>query len=239
MSSSYDCTLRSLSLPTGQSTELFALDDADALITHFDMTPSGQEAWIVDSQGGLSHLDTREAAGTSSARRRRYEISGERANRKIGGVSINREWRVPNSPPCLAKVLPRGPARSPWLVCTASNDRFLRIWDVRQLSSLKTEPYTLIDSAPDADLKESDRKAMSAAAAGRAFPQDECSYETLQAAQTSKKKGAARGILRAQSLHGKSCSSAYWDPWGQRILTTSYDDRLRSKGAVDRRLRCR
>lgn len=132
--------------------------------------------------------------------------------------------------PIVLLNLRHGPARSPWLVCTASNDRYLRIWDVRQLSSLKTEPYTLIDSAPDADLKESDRKAMSTAAAGRAFPQDECSYETLQAAQTSKKKGAARGILRGQSLHGKSCSSAYWDPWGQRILTTSYDDRLRSKG---------
>lgn len=118
-------------------------------------------------------------------------------------------------------------ARSPWLVCTASNDRYLRIWDVRQLSSLKPESYTLVDSAPDADLKEADQKAIAKAAAERAFPQDECSYEVLQSAQ--KKGKAARGILRGQSLHGKSCSSAYWDPWGQRILTTSYDDRLRGE----------
>lgn len=40
-------------------------------------------------------------------------------------------------------------------------------------------------------------------------------------------KGA--GILRASWLHGKSCTSAYWDPWGRRILTTSYDDKLRGE----------
>jgi hypothetical protein len=37
-----------------------------------------------------------------------------------------------------------------------------------------------------------------------------------------------KGLLRAAYQHGKSCSAAYWDPWGRRILTTSYDDKLRS-----------
>ena len=37
------------------------------------------------------------------------------------------------------------------------------------------------------------------------------------------------GIMRASYVHGKSCTSAYWDPWGRRILTTSYDDKLRSE----------
>lgn len=36
-----------------------------------------------------------------------------------------------------------------------------------------------------------------------------------------------KGLLRASYQHGKSCSAAYWDPWGRRILSTSYDDKLR------------
>jgi len=29
--------------------------------------------------------------------------------------------------------------------------------------------------------------------------------------------------------HGKACSSAYWDPSGKHLLSTSYDDYIRSK----------
>lgn len=39
----------------------------------------------------------------------------------------------------------------------------------------------------------------------------------------------SKGLLRSSYQHGKSCSAAYWDPTGRRILTTSYDDKLRSK----------
>lgn len=39
------------------------------------------------------------------------------------------------------------------------------------------------------------------------------------------KKGM--GCLRGESRHDKSVSSAYWDPRGRQIVSTSYDDTLR------------
>jgi len=35
------------------------------------------------------------------------------------------------------------------------------------------------------------------------------------------------GTVRAEFTHGKSASSAYWDPRGRSIVSTSYDDTLR------------
>lgn len=35
--------------------------------------------------------------------------------------------------------------------------------------------------------------------------------------------------MRARWLHGKSVSSAYWDPRGRSIVSTSYDDTIRSE----------
>lgn len=40
-------------------------------------------------------------------------------------------------------------------------------------------------------------------------------------------------ILRARAPHGLSCSSAYWDGAGSRILTTSYDDRIRGQFEIN------
>jgi ABC-type uncharacterized transport system involved in gliding motility auxiliary subunit len=40
-------------------------------------------------------------------------------------------------------------------------------------------------------------------------------------------KGDGKALHRGAWQHGKSCSAAYWDPWGRRVLTTSYDDKLR------------
>lgn len=37
-----------------------------------------------------------------------------------------------------------------------------------------------------------------------------------------------KGCLRAEWRHGKSVSAAYWDPRGRSIVSTSYDDLLRS-----------
>jgi hypothetical protein len=56
------------------------------LITHFDLTPSGQEAWLVDKNGGISHCDFRERG-----ERRRWVVQGEGRAAKLGGVSVNRE----------------------------------------------------------------------------------------------------------------------------------------------------
>ena len=35
------------------------------------------------------------------------------------------------------------------------------------------------------------------------------------------------GTLRGEYPHNKSASSAYWDPRGRQIVSTSYDDTLR------------
>jgi WD40 repeat protein len=36
-----------------------------------------------------------------------------------------------------------------------------------------------------------------------------------------------KGTLMADWAHQKSVSSAYWDPSGSRIVSTSYDDTIR------------
>ena len=40
---------------------------------------------------------------------------------------------------------------------------------------------------------------------------------------------SGKGLFRAEFLHYKSVSSAYWDPRGRQIVSTSYDDTLRCK----------
>lgn len=57
-------------------------------------------------------------------------------------------------------------------------------------------------------------------------PTSSIPYEQVDKYQSSAK---GKGLLRASYQHRKSCSAAYWDPWGRRILTTSYDDNLRSE----------
>lgn len=56
------------------------------LITHFDLTPSGQDAWMVDKNGGISHCDFREGG-----ERRRWVVQEEGRAAKLGGISVNRE----------------------------------------------------------------------------------------------------------------------------------------------------
>lgn len=36
-----------------------------------------------------------------------------------------------------------------------------------------------------------------------------------------------KGCMRGEWRHDKSVSSAYWDPHGRRIVSTSYDDTIR------------
>ena len=38
---------------------------------------------------------------------------------------------------------------------------------------------------------------------------------------------AGKGTFRGEWKHDKSVSSAYWDPRGRQIVSTSYDDTLR------------
>ena len=41
-----------------------------------------------------------------------------------------------------------------------------------------------------------------------------------------------KDTLLAEWPHNKSVSAAYWDPRGRSILSTSYDDNLRSKSSL-------
>lgn len=59
------------------------------LINHFDLSPSGQEAWMVDKNGGISHWDTRESKKESG--RRRWVVQEEGRGAKLGGISVNRK----------------------------------------------------------------------------------------------------------------------------------------------------
>lgn len=87
-SSCYDCTLRHLDFSTLTSTEIFSLPDPDMLVTHFDLTPNGQEAWVADKNGGISHCDFRIKG---SEQRRRWVVQEEGRAAKLGGLSVNRE----------------------------------------------------------------------------------------------------------------------------------------------------
>lgn len=95
--SSYDCTIRSLSFTSGVSRELYSSSDG-VLITSIDLTPTGHEVWMSDSQGGATHLDIRE----DQRKARCYGLSDQ----KIGCISIN-------------------PTR-PHFLLTASNSRSLK-----------------------------------------------------------------------------------------------------------------
>ncbi|GHJ85332.1 hypothetical protein NliqN6_1734 [Naganishia liquefaciens] len=188
-SSAYDCSIRTISLLTGVSSAIYALPDPDALINHFDISPSGKEIWAVDSLGGLNHIDIREDAKQWG--RRRWVISGQNTNTKIGGVGIN----------------PKNPA----LICTASNDRTMRIWDTRHLHPIPSEPFPTATGTSDHD--------------SSIYPTNVSDWNEHVCPAMQTKKHA--GLLRTESPHDKSCSAAYWDSAGRRILTTCYDDRIR------------
>ncbi|KAI0306439.1 WD40 repeat-like protein [Multifurca ochricompacta] len=163
--SAYDSTVRSLSFTSGISREVFAMEKV--LITSMDLPPASHEMWLSDAEGWVTHLDLRE----DKTRRRAYQVSDQ----KIGCVSVN----------------PTNPA----FILTASNNRALKIWDVRKLRKLP---------APQGVL--------------------ELELEDVEKIKESK-EGTA--ILRGEWKHDRSVTSAYWDPRGRAIVSTSYDDALR------------
>ncbi|KAF9564603.1 WD40 repeat-like protein [Agrocybe pediades] len=177
--SSYDCTIRSLSFVSGTSTEIYSRNDG-VLISSIDLPPTGQEMWISDGAGGVTHLDLRE----DQSKARRYELS----EAKIGSVSVN-------------------PARPNFLL-TASNSRYLKVWDARKLENI---PVTLLGDSEELE--------------------DDSATQTLDFGGSivnehlDSKKG--KGGFRGEWKHDKSASSAYWDPRGRQIVSTSYDDAIR------------
>ncbi|KAF9075245.1 WD40-repeat-containing domain protein [Rhodocollybia butyracea] len=167
--SAYDCTVRALSFTSGVSREIFSNDDT--MISSIDVVPSGNEMWISDVSGGVTHLDLRQ----DKSKGKWYQLSEQ----KIGCVSVN-------------------PTRPNFLL-TASNSKELRIWDVRKLLTIVT----------DLSLEEST---------------SELASDVVTKYRDSKN---GSGLLRGEWRHNKSVSSAYWDPRGRSIVSTSYDDAIR------------
>lgn len=179
--SSYDCTVRSLSFVSGISKEVYATEDG-VLITSIDLPSSGQEMWIADSAGGVTHLDLREDKSDA----RRYTLS----NAKIGSVSIN--------------------STRPNFLLTASNSRFLKVWDVRKLNNISLSSLAPGNSMEDQDSNM--RKTL------------DFDFDVVEKFVESAK---GKGTFRGEYEHKKSASSAFWDPRGRQIVSTSYDDTLR------------
>ncbi|KAH7107553.1 WD40 repeat-like protein [Auriculariales sp. MPI-PUGE-AT-0066] len=102
----YDCTVRQWSFTSGMSRELLSLEDS--LISCVDVVPTGNELWISDTDGGLTHMDVRQ----HKSQARRFQLSEQ----KIGSVSINPQQHN--------------------MLLTASNSRSLKIWDARKLNQI-------------------------------------------------------------------------------------------------------
>ncbi|KDN44146.1 WD40 repeat-like protein [Tilletiaria anomala UBC 951] len=129
-SSSYDSTIRMLSLTSSTSSEVWGGQE-DVLLSIFDIlapaihpsafthTPSPgadeRSIWIGDHRGGLVHLDIRENK-TRRGSSRRWQV----CEKKIGAMSVNQV-----APHCIA---------------TASLDQHVRLFDVRALKSIKLTP---------------------------------------------------------------------------------------------------
>ncbi|KAJ3719734.1 WD40-repeat-containing domain protein [Lentinula raphanica] len=90
------------------------------------------------------------------------------------------------------------PTRENFLL-TASNSKELRIWDTRKLQSMITD-LSLEPSTTEFD------------------------SDVVTQYRESKD---GEGCLRGEWRHEKSVSSAYWDPRGRGIVSTSYDDAIR------------
>ena len=94
---------------------------------------------------------------------------------------------------------------------------FRRVWDARKLDSIPVRPTIrpslnyfiyyeqVLDSSLDFD------------------------FERIDAFCGSRPGKACR---RGEFIHGKSVSSAYWDPRGRSVVSTSYDDTLRRMSSL-------
>ncbi|KAG5462778.1 MAG: WD40-repeat-containing domain protein [Olpidium bornovanus] len=166
--SSYDGSVRQLDLVTSKSTEAFTFvehaglrltadfdDEDDCLITCVDVPrDSPNTLWFSDTSGRVGRRDMRARAGGTSM----FRLS----EKKVGCVSVTNDGRH---------------------VLTSSLDKMMRIWDVRCLSSVRTD-----------DGKE----------------------------ETSGIQGATW-----EWKHDLSVTAAYWSPSNNRVVSTSYDDKLR------------
>lgn len=110
----------------------------------------------------------------------------------------------------------------PNFMVTASNSRALRIWDLRMLRNISRNlddedaPITPPPSSPGAP-----EDGNNSVGTDETLVFDSATVSEY----TQSKRG--EGCLRGEWRHDKSVSSAYWDPRGRSIVSTSYDDTLR------------
>ncbi|TFK76374.1 WD40 repeat-like protein [Pluteus cervinus] len=104
------------------------------------------------------------------------------------------------------------PTRTHYLV-TSSNSRVLQIWDTRKLSNI---PVNLLEITP-------------ATAPGAGTDVPGIPFEEASGASMAEflETPDGKASVVAEWTHDKSVSSAYWDPRGRSVVSTSYDDSLR------------
>ena len=103
---------------------------------------------------------------------------------------------------------------------------YLRVWDTRMLETLsgrtlRSAPNSVGSASPRSPSKSKSRGPSSMLGAPNLV--DKVAVDKL----LETKHGQT--TMRARWLHGKSVSSAYWDPRGRSIVSTSYDDTIRSE----------
>ncbi|KAI0807417.1 WD40 repeat-like protein [Fomes fomentarius] len=130
---------------------------------------------------------------------KRYALSEQ----KIGSVSVN-------------------PTR-PYFLVTASNSRQLKVWDTRMLETLSGRSLRSAPSSPGPSSPRSPSKHRNKLVSVVTLP-TEVDSEAIEKFLASKR---GEPTVRASWTHGKSVSSAYWDPRGRSIVSTSYDDTIR------------
>ena len=88
-----------------------------------------------------------------------------------------------------------------------------RVWDVRQMQKVPVRPFfVLVRNLPRSHTREQAPRG---------------GVLELELEDVEKLKGRTT-TLRAEWKHEKSVTAAYWDPRGRSIVSTSYDDVLRS-----------
>lgn len=103
------------------------------------------------------------------------------------------------------------------IIYTSYNNRvaFDRLWDARKLMLL---PLGSLPTPPPSSPPGPKSRLLDGSGP------IEIDSEAVEGLLTSRQ---GKGSLMAEWPHQKSVSSAYWDPSGQRIVSTCYDDTIR------------
>ncbi|KZV69504.1 WD40 repeat-like protein [Peniophora sp. CONT] len=107
---------------------------------------------------------------------------------------------------------------------TQKTSRWYQLSDqkIGSISVNPTNPAFLLTASNTRLMKVWDARKLSAIPAA----DDSLDFDADRISEYSKSK-AGKAVQRGEFQHGKSVSSAYWDPRGRSIVSTSYDDTLR------------